>query len=77
MSTWVTQVSSSHKIQLVATAVLSGVLVGAAILGLQTAKRQYKINDLKDSIPSLREEHDVVKVPSRLCPTLPVLTDQI
>lgn len=62
MSAWVTQVTSSHKVQLLLTAIASGVIVGGTILGLQTAKRQYKINDLKESIPALREKHDVNKV---------------
>lgn len=62
MSTWIGQVTSSHRLQLVATAVLSGVLVGGAILGLQAAKQNYRVNDLKDSIPGLSQQHEVTKV---------------
>lgn len=64
MSTWLSNIAESHRVQLVVTAVVSGALVGSAILGLQTAKKQYKVSDLKDSIPSLKEEHEVGKVRS-------------
>ncbi|KAK8202267.1 hypothetical protein M8818_005795 [Zalaria obscura] len=59
MSSWIERVSQSHKLQLAATAVVSGCLVGGAIVGLQAAKRQYKVYDLKESIPDLRDEQDV------------------
>ncbi|PSK51729.1 tRNA threonylcarbamoyladenosine dehydratase [Elsinoe australis] len=64
MSTWLSNIAESHRVQLAVTAVVSGALVGSAILGLQTAKRQYKVSDLKDSIPSLKEEHEVGKINS-------------
>lgn len=62
MSTWISDVFHSHRLQLAATAIISGALVAGAILGLQTAKREYKIYDLKESIPGLNEAHDVEKV---------------
>lgn len=62
MSTWLSNIAESHRVQLAVTAVVSGALVGSAIVGLQTAKKQYKVSDLKDSIPSLKEEHEVGKV---------------
>ena len=62
MTSWISDALTSHKVQLVATAVVSGAVVASAVIGLQTAKRVYRINDLKDSIPSLREERHVGKV---------------
>ncbi len=62
MSSWLSQALSSHKAQLAATAVVSGVLVGSAILGLQAAKKSYKIYDLKESIPDINEKHHATKV---------------
>ena len=62
MSSWVDQVRSSHNLQLAATAVASGLLVGSAILGLQKAKQQYRVSDLKSSIPDLDKDENVVRV---------------
>ena len=62
MSTWISDVFHSHRLQLATTAIVSGALVAGAILGLQTAKREYKIYDLKESIPGFNEAHDVEKV---------------
>ncbi|KAI5246532.1 hypothetical protein E4T47_06971 [Aureobasidium subglaciale] len=61
-STWIDQVRSSHNLQLAATAVASGLLVGSAILGLQKAKQQYRVSDLKSSIPDLDKDENVVKI---------------
>jgi hypothetical protein len=62
MSSWVDQVRSSHNLQLAVTAVASGVLVGSAILGLQKAKQQYRVFDLKNSIPDLDKDESVARV---------------
>ncbi|THX47574.1 hypothetical protein D6C77_10483 [Aureobasidium pullulans] len=62
MSSWVDQVRSSHNLQLAATAVASGLLVGSAILGLQKAKQQYRVSDLKSSIPDLDKDENVVRI---------------
>ena len=62
MTTWLSDALQTHKLQLAATAVVSGALVAGAILGLQTAKREYKVYDLKETIPELNEPHDVEKV---------------
>jgi hypothetical protein len=61
-STWIDQVRSSHNLQLAATAVVSGLLVGSAILGLQRAKQEYRVSDLKSSIPDLDKDENVVQV---------------
>jgi hypothetical protein len=55
-------VRSSHNLQLAATAVASGLLVGSAILGLQKAKQEYRVSDLKSSIPDLDKDENVVQV---------------
>ena len=65
-STWIDQVRSSHNLQLAATAVASGLLVGSAILGLQKAKQEYRVSDLKSSIPDLDKDENVVQV-SEIC----------
>ena len=62
MASWLPDAFSSHKVQLAVTAVASGVVVGGAIIGLQNAKRLYRVQDLKDSIPSLHDEKHVGKV---------------
>ena len=62
MSSWIDQVRASHNLQLAATAVASGVLVGGAILGLQRAKQEYRVHDLKSSIPDVDKEVDVGRV---------------
>lgn len=62
MSGWIDQVKSSHNLQLAATALASGFLVGSAILGLQKAKQEYRVHDLKSSIPDLDKEEDVTAV---------------
>jgi hypothetical protein len=61
-SSWIDQVRSSHNLQLAATAVASGLLVGSAILGLQKAKQEYRVSDLKSSIPDLDKDENVVQV---------------
>lgn len=54
--------TSSHRAQLVATALVSGVLGGSILLGLQAAQRIHKVEDLKSSIPRLGQEHHADKV---------------
>jgi hypothetical protein len=74
-STWIDQVRSSHNLQLAATAVASGLLVGSAILGLQKAKQQYRVSDLKSSIPDLDKDENVVQVCVSLGTILVSVTD--
>ncbi|KAL1303884.1 hypothetical protein AAFC00_000338 [Neodothiora populina] len=62
MSTWVEQVSSSHRLQLATTAVVSGLLVGGAIIGYQNTSRRHRVHELKDSIPDPKQKHDIFKI---------------
>ncbi|KAK4978440.1 hypothetical protein LTR66_010585 [Elasticomyces elasticus] len=41
---------------------VSGAVVGTAVLGLQAAKKRYKVYDLKESIPNLNEKHRATKL---------------
>lgn len=59
---WLSEIASSHRLQLGVTAVASGFLAASAVLGLQEAKQWYNERDLKDSIPRLNQPHDVEKV---------------
>lgn len=67
MSSWFTEIASSHKLQLSLTAVVSGCLAASAVIGLQEAKRRYNVYDLKDSIPELDSPHDVERVCAFQC----------
>ncbi|KAF2875092.1 ubiquitin-protein ligase-like protein molybdopterin-converting factor [Massariosphaeria phaeospora] len=62
LSSLVSRATASHKAQLVTTAVVSGVVVGGAILGLQKVRRTYRVADLKASIPDLSEEHHATRL---------------
>jgi len=62
MSSWIDRATANHNAQLVTTAVVSGVVVGSAILGLQKAKRMYRVADLKASIPELDDDHRTNRV---------------
>lgn len=75
MSSWLTDIASSHKLQLGVTAVVSGCLAASAVIGLQQAKRRYDVYDLKDSIPDLDSPHDVERVGARLLCLQATLTD--
>lgn len=58
MSSWLQRQASSHKAQLVGTALLSGVAVAGAILGIQALRRQIALEDLKASIPGFDGKED-------------------
>jgi hypothetical protein len=62
MSTWLSDIASSHKLQLGLTAVASCGLGIAAVIGLQQARRKYDVSDLKSSIPDASEPHSVERV---------------
>lgn len=62
MSSWISRATENRNAQLVTTAVVSGVVVASAILGLQKAKRMYKVADLKASIPEVTDEHHSARV---------------
>ncbi|KAL2212748.1 putative ThiF domain protein [Sarocladium strictum] len=56
--------SHSHKFQLAATAVVSGVSVAILLLGYQALAREERVHDLKASVPALDEPHEVKKLNS-------------
>ncbi|KAJ4354857.1 hypothetical protein N0V95_003467 [Ascochyta clinopodiicola] len=57
MSSWISRATENRNAQLITTAVVSGVVVASAILGLQKAKRMYRVADLKASIPDITDKH--------------------
>lgn len=57
MASWIDQQFSSHRVQLAAAAVLSGVAVAGAIYGTQAVRRKEAVEELKASIPDLSEDH--------------------
>ncbi|KAI5356792.1 Putative THIF-type NAD/FAD binding, ubiquitin-activating enzyme, ThiF/MoeB/HesA family [Septoria linicola] len=62
MSSWLSDIAGSHRVQLGVTAVLSGALAASAVIGLQEAKRRYDVHDLKDTIPDLKSPHEVGRI---------------
>lgn len=62
MSSWISRATENRNAQLVTTAVVSGVVVATAILGLQKAKRMYRVADLKASIPDITDDHHSTRV---------------
>ena len=62
MSTWLQNQLSSHRAQLVGTALVSGAVVASAIYGVQSLRRQIAIDELKESIPNIDEDHHAEKV---------------
>lgn len=54
---WLERHASSHGVQLVATAALSGAAVAAGILGYQALKRQEAVDKLKASIPDINDAY--------------------
>lgn len=62
MSAWLSDIASSHRLQLGVTAVVSGCIAASAVIGLQEARKWYDERELKDSIPGLEQPHDVERV---------------
>ena len=69
MSAWLDRQFSSHRVQLVATAVVSGIVVAGAIISAQAIRRKVAIEDLKASIPNIDEDdshvHEVRNLDAR------------
>lgn len=57
MAAWIERQASSHHVQLVATAVLSGAAIAGLIYGSQAVRRKAAVDELKASIPSLDDSH--------------------
>lgn len=51
MASFLAQATSNSKVQLAATAVVSGAVVAAAILGFQRLQQEERLSRLKKSIP--------------------------
>lgn len=62
MASWFERQLNSHQVQLVATAVVSGITVAGLIYGGQAIRRQARIDELKASIPELNEQHRAEQV---------------
>lgn len=52
----VSDLFSTPRVQLIATALVSGATVASLILGYQALEREERLSELKSSIPSLPEE---------------------
>lgn len=57
MQAWINRATEHRHAQLVTTAVVSGAVVGSAILGFQSIRRSYRMKELKASIPDVGAEH--------------------
>jgi hypothetical protein len=57
MSSFLSDTLSNPRIQLLATAAVSGVTVAGLILGFQALEREERLSELKNSIPSLSNEN--------------------
>lgn len=64
MSRWLPDFTQSNRVQLVIVAALSAGIAVSATIGLQQARRKNEVEELKESIPSFKEKHDVEKVSS-------------
>jgi tRNA threonylcarbamoyladenosine dehydratase len=62
MSGWLQEQALSQRVQLIATAVLSGFAVASTILSVQALRRKIAIEDLKASIPNSEEDPRVQRV---------------
>lgn len=62
MTSWITDSLQSHRVQLALTAAVSGAVVASAILGTQQIRRRTRVEHLKESIPDLKDEHEVGQV---------------
>ena len=56
MNSLFSQAASSSKVQLVATALVSGAVAASVLLGYQRLQREERISRLKSSIPSPSDE---------------------
>lgn len=53
MSSFISDTLSNPRVQLLATAAVSGVTVAGLILGFQALEREERLSELKNSIPQL------------------------
>lgn len=64
MPSRISEALASPRLQLLATAVLSGATVAALILGYQALEREERLTELKSSIPLLVDDNDTIKLNS-------------
>jgi hypothetical protein len=57
MTSWLERQTSSHRVQLAATAIFSGAAVAGLIYGGQAVRRRAAVEELKASIPELDDSH--------------------
>jgi hypothetical protein len=59
---WVSQTSSSHKVHLGVTAVVSGIFAACAVIGYQKVRRKERIQHIKEEIPDVSPDHAAARV---------------
>lgn len=62
MSSLLSRASSDSRIQLAATAVISGGIVAAGLLSYQRLSHEKRVSRLKDSIPDPSDDHALQRV---------------
>jgi PII-like signaling protein len=63
MSSYISNFFSTTRVQLIATAAVSGATVASLILGYQALQREERLSQLKNSIPPITEDgHHAQKV---------------
>ena len=62
MSVWLQQQASSHRVQLAAVAIVSGLAVAGSIFTIQTIRRNIAVEELKAEISSLENSHNIETV---------------
>ena len=62
MSIWLQQQVSSHRVQLAAVAVVSGLAVAGSIFTIQTIRRNLAVEELKAEISNSENNHNVETV---------------
>ena len=62
MSSFLTRAAENSKVQFAATAVVSGAIVAAGILGYQRLAQEERVSRLKHSIPEPGDDHPLQKV---------------
>ncbi|KAI1818613.1 ubiquitin-protein ligase molybdopterin-converting factor [Poronia punctata] len=61
MASFLDRASANSRVQLAATAVVSGAVVAGAILGYQRLRQEERVQNLKSSIPSLSEDSEALR----------------
>lgn len=75
MTSFISNTISNPRFELFATAAVSGATVAALILGYQAFERGERVSELKNSIPSLSEDHEIQRVRLHLVRSMKHNTD--